>query len=122
MHYGRRLFRTISHGSCSGYDTAEHGSGAEIRGILDALFCACLDELQADDALLRRDLFRLTEIEGQPLPDVAHTLGLGMTDANAMLAKTRRDMAVLLVLGLCKFSANAPAAKAPLRNCSCRSG
>ena len=109
-----------SNRSCSGYDDlADPGYDSEFRDILDALFCDCLQELQTGEAPLRRDLFRLAEIDGQPLPAAARALGLEIEDAREMLAKTRRDIAVLMVLGLCKPPPPDPGKKSAPRNCRC---
>jgi hypothetical protein len=112
---------TFSNRSCSGYDVQGVQGDAEFRKVLDALFCGCLEELQTSDALLRRDLFYLTELEGQTLAEAAAICGLGIDDAERMLAKTRRDVAVLLDLGLGTSPEVEPNDAAPLDDCSCRS-
>lgn len=104
--------------SCSGLAPAGRELDEELRTILDALFCACLEELR-DGARLRRDLFRLTEMEGQAPGVAARALGLGIKDAEEMLARTRRDIAVLLALGLCMPTSPGPADASPARDCRC---
>ena len=105
---------------CSVYDPADTHVDPELRGILDALFCSCLEELQTRDTLLRRDLFRLTEIDGQTLASAAHVLGISVQDAEQMLAKTRREVAVLMVLGLSKPSGTRLGDEATLDDCNCQ--
>ncbi len=73
---------------------------SELRDILNALFCICLEDLHSSDVPLRRRLFHLTEIDGQPLKVAANTLGLDHQDAKTMLHQTRREIAVLMALGL----------------------
>jgi len=87
--------------SCSGLDAAGPEFDEEFRNILDTLFCACMEELQDTDTHLHRALFRLTEMEGQTPSRAAHALGLGISQAEELLATTRRDIAVLMALGLC---------------------
>lgn len=94
--------------SCSGLDAAGPEFDKEFRNILDALFCACLEELQDTDTRLRRDLFRLTEMDGQTPAVAARALHIGISEAKEMLARTRRDIAVLIALGLCKPEAPGP--------------
>ena len=105
--------------SCSGFDRAELSDDEELRAILDALFCTCIEDLSTQDTLQHRDLFRLAEIEGQALPDAARALGLDVEEAERMLTKTRREVALLLVLGLCKPSSAAQSAEAQFRRCRC---
>ncbi|MGB3689336.1 MAG: hypothetical protein WBA02_08555 [Jannaschia helgolandensis] len=106
--------------SCSGFDRAELSDDEELRAILDALFCTCIEDLSTQDTLQHSDLFRLAEIEGQALPDAARALGLDVEEAERMLTKTRREMALLLVLGLCKPSSAAQSAEAQFRRCRCK--
>jgi DNA-directed RNA polymerase specialized sigma24 family protein len=86
--------------SCSGFESPDANLDPELREILNALFCSCLEELPAKNTGLGRDLFRLIEIDGQTLDAAANRLGIGLQAAEQMLAKTRREVAVLLVLGL----------------------
>ena len=72
----------------------------ELRGILNALFCVCLEDLQASDVPLRRRLFHLTEIDGQSLKVAARTLEIDHRDAKNLLRQTRREIAVLMAVGL----------------------
>jgi len=109
-----------SQSPCSGLDAAGPEFDEEFRNILDTLFCACLEELQDTDTGLRRALFRLTEMEGQTPARAARALGLGMSQAKEMLARTRRDIAVLTALGLCAPTSPGPAA--PPRSHGCRCG
>jgi len=112
---------THSKRSCSVYDPTDTQVDPELREILNAMFCSCLEELQTGEAPLRRDLFRLTEIKGQSLATAARTLGMDIHDAEQMLAKTRREVAVLMVLGLCKPSVPVSVDAPQYQDCSCRS-
>ncbi|MBI1220823.1 MAG: hypothetical protein GC186_20055 [Rhodobacteraceae bacterium] len=87
---------------------------------MDALFCCCREGQQQTENRLRRDLFHLTEIKGRTLADAARGLGLEFEDAEMMLARTRRDVAVLLALGLCKPSSTETAGEVSSHDCSCR--
>jgi hypothetical protein len=110
---------TFSSRSCSGYDMQGSQGDAELRKVLDALFCGCRKELQTGDTLLQRDLFYLTELEGQTLAAAAAICGLGIEDAERMLAKTRRDVEVLLYLGFGTSPDATPGDTAGLDDCSC---
>jgi len=112
---------THSKPTCSVYDPADTQVDPELRDILNAMFCSCVDELRTDEAPLRRELFRLTEIKGQSLATAARALGMDIHDAEQMLAKTRREVAVLMVLGLCKPSGAGLASEAALDDCYCAS-
>jgi len=105
--------------SCSGFDLGELQFDHELRAILDALFCACLEELQTRDKLMQRDLFRMIEIEGQTLAAAASTLGLDATDAEQLHTSAMRDVAVLMALGLCKPAGGRPANEARFGDCRC---
>jgi hypothetical protein len=105
--------------SCSGLDTAGPEFDEEFRNILDALFCACPEGAQDTDTRLRRELFRLTEMEGQTPARAACALGLGILDAEGMLARTRRDIAVLTAFGLCIPVRQRPADAPRSRDCRC---
>ncbi len=106
--------------SCPVHGLGDEAFDHELREILSAMFCACLDEMQSGDTLQRRDLFNLTEINHQTLPAAAEALGIGVRDAELMLTQTRREVAVLMVLGLCKTS-GAGSADAPRPSaCNCR--
>jgi len=106
--------------SCSGFDTAGAYVDPELREILNALFCTCLEELPTKNSGLNRDLFRLVEIDGQTLGTAAHRLGIGYKAAKQMLAKTRREVAVLLVLGLDSSLDAGSTDNAQLDDCNCR--
>tara|TARA_R110002051_G_scaffold7035_3_gene33029 strand:- start:4753 stop:5097 length:345 start_codon:yes stop_codon:yes gene_type:complete len=86
----------------------------ELHEILNAIFCFCLEGLQAENGLLRRDLFRLTEIEGQPIAKAASALDIDLRLAEQLLTQTQREIAVLMVLGLgnpaCAKFTNGPSA------------
>lgn len=112
---------TFSNRSCSGYDLEGFQGDSEFRRVLDALFCGCRKDTQTREALLRRDLFYLTALEGQTLAAAAATCGLGLEDAERMLADTRRDLAVLLDLGFGTSPGTGPDDAAPLDHCSCAS-
>ena len=86
--------------SCSFPGVADTHLDPELRGILNALFCICLENLHTSDVPLRRRLFHLTEIDGQSLKLAANTLGIDHQDAKTMLRQTRREIAVLMALGL----------------------
>lgn len=105
--------------SCSGFDGADPGLDEEFRTILDAVFCSCLGDMQDGAARLRRDLFRLTEMEGHTPAVAAHRLGLGIPEAEETLARIRRDIAVLLALGLFMPPAGEAANAPRSRNCRC---
>jgi predicted DNA-binding protein (UPF0251 family) len=111
---------THSKRSCSILDPIDIQFEPELRDILNALFCSCLEELQSSDALLRRDLFRLTEIKGQTLAAAARALGISVQDAAQMLTQTRREVAVLMVLGLGKPSRSVSADDPKFLDCNCR--
>jgi len=111
---------TLSKQSCSVFDPTDLQDDAELREILDALFCACLEDLQDSENMQRRDLFNLTEIKGQSLDAAAKVLGISVQDAEQMLAQTRREVAVLMVLGLCKPTAGSTPADAPPDDCNCQ--
>ena len=87
---------------CSGLEIDEARFGAEFREIVNALFCACLRDMEPDTDGVAREIFRRVELEDQPLSVAAAELGLPPARARAMLEKTRRDIAVLLALGLCQ--------------------
>jgi DNA-directed RNA polymerase specialized sigma24 family protein len=91
----------------------------ELSDILKALFCACLNDLQPPDSVLRRDLFRLTDLEGQTLDKAAQALGIGVPEAKKMLVQTRREIAMVMVLGLGKPSKARPNGEAPFDDCDC---
>ena len=84
--------------SCSGFDRAELSDDEELHAILDALFCTCIEDLSTQ----------------------ARALGLDVEEAERMLTKTRREVALLLVLGLCKPSSAAKSAEAQFRRCRCK--
>lgn len=110
-----------SHRSCSGTDPRDFSGDIEFRKVLDAVFCGCLEELQTGEKRLRRELFRRVEIEKQPLPAAARSLGLEAEDAGTILAGARRDVAVLLALGLFASAGTETAAASGNVECSCRS-
>ena len=58
-------------------------------------------------------------MEGQAPAMTARALGLGIKEAEEMLASTRRDIAVLLALGLCMPTFPGPADANPARDCRC---
>ena len=87
--------------SCSGLDD-ELQVDAEFRAVLNSLFCACLPEAQRRAVRLRRDLFLRCDIKGQTLAEATSDLGLDPGEAAAMLMEIRRDIAVLMALGLCQ--------------------
>jgi len=105
--------------SCSGFDGADLEIDEELRNILDAMFCCCLGELQNSKDRLCRDLFRLTEMEGQTPAAAARQLGLEVSQAEGMLARTRRDIAVLRALGLFTPRAEGTADAPRTRDCRC---
>lgn len=91
----------------------------ELRDILRVMFCSCLKEFKTRDSQTRRELFRMTEIDGQPLVIAAETMGLDIENAERILTETRREVAVLMVLGLSRPSDTGSAGKAKLNNCNC---
>ena len=74
----------------------------EFRDVLSSWFCSCLKELDTGNSQTSEVLFRLIEIEGRTLAAAAETLGVDVKIAERMLTKTRRDVVVLMVLGLCR--------------------
>lgn len=87
--------------NCSGLDLDEDRFDTEFRDIVNALFCACLGAEESRLHKLERELFRLVELQGLSLSAAALTLGLSEPEARDVLAKVRRDIVVLLALGLC---------------------
>ncbi|WP_218142234.1 hypothetical protein [Aliiroseovarius sediminilitoris] len=108
-----------SRSSCSGLDAIGPEFDEEFRNILDALFCACNSGLQDTDTSLRRELFRMTELDGQTTARAARALGIGISQAEEMLAATRRDITVLMALGLCKPVFPGPADSRHSHGCRC---
>ena len=88
---------------CSQLAVDETKYGAEIQRLIDALFCACLSDLEAPEKTLRRDLFRMVDLEGLELSKAAESLGISRAEARDLQEKTRREIEILLVLGLGTF-------------------
>lgn len=89
---------------CSQLVVDEAKYGAEFQRLVDALFCACLSDLDAPEKTLRRDLFRMVDLEGLELSKDAEALGISSAEARDLQEKTRREIAILLVLGLDAFA------------------
>lgn len=85
---------------CSQLVVDETKYGAEFQRLVDALFCACLSDLDAPEKTLRRDLFRMVDLEGLELSKAAEALGISRAEARDLQEKTRREIAILMVLGL----------------------
>ncbi|KNG94582.1 hypothetical protein [Pseudaestuariivita atlantica] len=68
--------------------------------MIDALFCACLPHLDTPEKSLRRDLFRMVDLEGIALAEASEALGISHAHAVDLQERTRREIAVLLTLGL----------------------
>lgn len=107
---------------CSGLTVDDARFGAEFREIVNALFCACLERTETREKRLSRELFRLVEIDGRPLADAAGALGLAVSEAREMRARTRRDIAVLMALGLCFRAERPPVENVRTSGCRCHSG
>ena len=88
---------------CSQLVVDETKYGAEFQRLVDALFCACLSDLDAPEKTLRLDLFRMFDLEGLELSKAAEALGISSAEARDLQEKTRREIAILLVLGLGTF-------------------
>ena len=88
---------------CSQLLVDEAAYGEEFRSLLDALFCACLPDLDGGEKALRRDLFRMVDMEGFDLSKAGQALGISTEEARKLQEKTRREIAILLVLGLGTF-------------------
>lgn len=88
---------------CSQLAVDETKYGEEFQRLVDALFCACLSDLDAPEKTLRRDLFRMVDLEGLELSKAAEALGISRAEAKDLQEKTRREIAILLVLGLGAF-------------------
>lgn len=73
---------------------------AEFRAILDTIFCACLPESGSRACRLRKELFLRCDIEGQPLAEAAEALDLEIREAQALVARIRRDVTMQVALGL----------------------
>tara|TARA_R110002096_G_scaffold406409_1_gene604664 strand:+ start:18 stop:362 length:345 start_codon:yes stop_codon:yes gene_type:complete len=86
--------------TCSSPDVADTYFDPELRAILNALFCICLEDPHTSNVPLRRRLFQMTEFDGQPLKQAANTLGIDHLDAKTMLRQTRREIVVLMAVGL----------------------
>lgn len=108
--------------SCSGFGGDDLEIDEELRTILDAMFCSCLEKVEDSDERLRRDLFRLAEIEGQTPAAAARRLGLEVSRAEDMLAGIRRDIAVLQALGLFTPRAQDAPDTPGARDCRCGHG
>lgn len=83
-------------------DSSDDHIELEFRNFLSSLFCSCLKELDTSNSQTSERLFRLTEIEGRTLAAAAETLGVDVEISERMLIKTRCDVVVLMVLGLCR--------------------
>lgn len=113
---------TVRKGSCSGVDAVGAEIDAEFRRVLDAMFCACLPGRESRESGLRRELFFRCDIEGRTLAEAALALGLDVREAEALLADTRRDVAVLMALGLYRPDGAETAVGASPAGCGCAVG
>lgn len=105
--------------NCSGLDLDDARFDAEFRGIVNALFCACLAAQESRADRLARELFRRVELEDKPLTEAAGELGVKVPEAGEILGKIRRDIAVVLALGLCSPVADGPAGDGTADGCGC---
>lgn len=108
--------------SCSGMEAIGAAFDDEFRAILDALFCACLPESQTRETRLRREVYLRCQIEGRPLAEIAHALDLDPREAEDILEKIRRDIAVLRMLGLGAAGGAQTTADSPSAGCRCGGG
>lgn len=105
--------------NCSGLDLDDARFDAEFRGIVNALFCACLAAQEGRANRLARELFRRVELENKPLTESAGQLEMKVPEAREILGKIRRDIAVVLALGLCSPVANGPTRGGTADGCGC---
>lgn len=108
---------------CSQLVVDETRYGEDFQRLVDSLFCACLCVQDAPEKTLGRDLFRMVDLEGLELSKAAEALGISAAEAKGLQEKTRREIAILLVLGLGAFS-NAEvddANSVPGCRCGCQS-
>mgnify|MGYP003624915699 FL=1 len=105
--------------SGAGFDLSGPEFDEEFQNILSALFCACQDDVEDTDTRLRRALLRLTQVEGQTPAQAAHALNLELNQVEDMLEKTRRDIAVLMALGLFIPEGDGPGGQRPATGCQC---
>ena len=104
---------------CSQLLVDEAAYGEEFRSLLDALFCACLPDLDGGEKALRRDLFRMVDMEGFDLSKAGQALGISTEEARKLQEKTRREIAILLVLGLGATGEAAPRSSSTSTGCRC---
>lgn len=113
---------TVQQKACSGLEIDETRFDAEFRAVVNALFCACLGASESRTDLLARELFRRVDLQDRPLDEAAGELGLAVSDASEILGKVRRDIAVVLALGLCAPAASQNGKEESSRGCGCGTG
>lgn len=106
---------------CSQLLVDETKYGEDFRRLIDALFCACLSDLDSREKTLQRNLFRLVDLEGLDLSEASRALGISRAEAKDLQEQTRREIAVLLVLGLGVFETAETSDTSTVPGCECGS-
>lgn len=107
--------------TCSGLDIDDTRFSAELRTVINALFCTCFGALESRTDRLARELFRRVELQDTPLEEAADALGVTYSEAREILTKVRREIAVALALGLCASPRTQSGDEDNPRGCGCGS-
>ena len=113
---------TVRQKACSGLEIDETRFDAEFRAVVNAMFCACLAAREDRADHLARELFRQVDLQNRPLVEAADALGVAVSEAREIIGKVRRDIAVVLALGLCAPIASKNRKEEGLGGCGCGTG